>query len=71
MLFMEKMHHLANSWVSKAILAAIAISFVVSGMYGYLGSSTDLSAAKVNGEESSEQQFQQGYNEACRRRRQR
>lgn len=67
MLFMEKMHHLANSWVSKAILAAIAISFVVSGMYGYLGSSTDLSAAKVNGEEISQQQFQQHYNEAYQR----
>lgn len=67
MLFMEKMHHLANSWVAKAILAAIAISFVVSGMYGYLGSSADLSAAKVNGEEISQQQFQQRYNEEYQR----
>ncbi|PVX41495.1 peptidyl-prolyl cis-trans isomerase D [Pasteurella langaaensis DSM 22999] len=67
MLFMEKMHHLASSWVAKAILAAIAISFVVSGMYGYLGSSLDSSAAKVNGEEISQQQFQQRYNEEYQR----
>ena len=67
MSFMEKMHHMANSWVSKAILAAIAVSFLVSGMYGYLGSSADLSAVKVNGEEISQEQFQQRYNEAYQR----
>lgn len=67
MSFMEKMHHMANSWVSKAILAAIAVSFLVSGMYGYLGSSADLSAVKVNGEEVSQEQFQQRYNDAYQR----
>ena len=67
MLFMEKMHHLANSWVAKGIFAALAVSFVVSGMYGYLGSSADLSAAKVNGEEISQEQFQRLYNDEYQR----
>ncbi|MDG2941759.1 peptidylprolyl isomerase [Exercitatus varius] len=66
-MLMEKLHHAANSWVSKAILGAIAVSFVISGMYGYLGSSSDTSAVKVNGEEISQQNFQQQYNNEFQR----
>lgn len=66
-MLMEKLHHAANSWVSKAILGAIAVSFVISGMYGYLGSSSDTSAVKVNGEEISQQDFQQQYNNEFQR----
>ncbi|WP_439287005.1 peptidylprolyl isomerase [Lonepinella sp. BR2357] len=66
-MFMEKMHHASNSGVAKAIMAVIAISFVITGMYGYLGATTDTSAVKVNGEEVSQQQFQQQYNDEYQR----
>lgn len=66
-MLMEKLHHAANSWVSKAVLGAIAVSFVISGMYGYLGSSADTSAVKVNGEEISQKNFQQQYDSEFQR----
>ncbi len=66
-MFMEKMHNASNSGVAKAIMAVIAISFVITGMYGYLGASVDTSAVKVNGEEVSQHQFQQQYNDEYQR----
>ncbi|MCK3658508.1 peptidylprolyl isomerase [Pasteurellaceae bacterium Pebbles2] len=66
-MFMEKMHNATNSTVSKVILALIGVSFVVTGMYGYLGATVDTSAVKVNGEEVSQQQFQQQYNDEYQR----
>lgn len=66
-MLMEKMHHASNSVVAKAILVLIGASFVVTGMYGYLGASADTFALKINGEEISQQRFQQQYNQEYQR----
>ena len=65
------MHHLANSKVSKFILGLITLSFVVGGMSGYLFSSNDTYAAKVNGEVISQQDFLNRYNQEFEARAQR
>lgn len=52
---------MTNSWASKLLLGLIAVAFVISGMAGYLFTRVDTSAVKVNGEEVSQQQFQQRY----------
>ncbi len=59
---MEKMHNASNSVLAKVLLALVSVSFLVTGMMGYLGSSVDTSAVKVNGEEISQQLFQQQFN---------
>ncbi|MDU8923568.1 peptidylprolyl isomerase [Pasteurellaceae bacterium LIM206] len=64
---MEKLHGASNGIVSKTILGLISVAFVVSGMTGYLMSTADTSAVKVNGEEISQQIFQQQYNEEYQR----
>lgn len=65
------MHHLANSKVSKFILGLITLSFLVGGMSGYLFSSNDTYAAKVNGEVISQQDFLNRYNQEFESRAQR
>ena len=65
------MHHLANSKVSKFILGLITLSFLVGGMSGYLFSSNDTYAAKVNGEVISQQDFLNRYNQEFEARAQR
>ena len=70
-MLIEKMHHLANSKVSKFILGLITLSFLVGGMSGYLSSSNDTYAAKVNGEVISQQDFLNRYNQEFEARAQR
>lgn len=60
MLF-EKLHNMTNSWAAKLLLGLIAVAFVISGMAGYLFTRVDTFAAKVNGEEISQQVFHQRY----------
>lgn len=59
---MEKLSGATNGWVWKAIFALVSVSFILSGVGGYLISSVDTSAATVNGEKISQQVFQQAYN---------
>lgn len=66
-MFMEKMHQASNSGFAKVIFGFISVSFFVTGMYGYLGINSDNYAAKVNGEEISQQQFQSKYNDEYQR----
>lgn len=62
-MLIEKMHLAANSKIAKFILALITLSFLVGGMSGYLFSSGDTYAAKVNGEVISQQDFSTRYNQ--------
>ncbi|MDA3978343.1 peptidylprolyl isomerase [Gallibacterium sp. AGMB14963] len=58
---MEKLRGYTNSVVWKVIMGLIAVSFVLSGVAGYLISRQNTSAATVNGVEISQQLFQQQY----------
>ena len=58
---MEKLRGYTHSIVWKIIMSVIAISFVLSGVAGYLISRQNTSAATVNGVEISQQLFQQQY----------
>lgn len=62
-MFIEKMNGVANTKVAKFILGLITVSFLVGGMSGYLFSSNDSYAAKVNGEMISQQDFMNRYNQ--------
>lgn len=62
-MFIEKMNGVANTKVAKFILGLITLSFLVGGMSGYLFSSNDSYAAKVNGEVISQQDFMNRYNQ--------
>lgn len=70
-MLIEKMHNLTNSKISKFILGLITVSFLVGGMSGYLFSSNDTYAAKVNGEVISQQDFLNRYNQEFEARAQR
>lgn len=70
-MLIEKMHNLSNSKVAKFILGLITLSFLVGGMSGYLFSSNDTYAAKVNGEVISQQDFLNRYNQEFEARAQR
>lgn len=59
---MDKLRNASNGIVWKIVFSVISLSFVLSGVAGYVVSQTDTSAAKVNGEEISQQVFQQQYN---------
>lgn len=59
----EKMHNATNTRIAKFILGLITLSFLVGGMSGYLFSSNDNFAAKVNGEVISQQDFLNRYNQ--------
>jgi len=50
-------------FIGKAIFALIPVSFLIGGMSGYLYSSNDSFAAKVNGETISQQDFLNRYNQ--------
>ena len=65
------MHNLSNSKAAKFILGLITLSFLVGGMSGYLFSSNDTYAAKVNGEVISQQDFLNRYNQEFESRAQR
>ena len=65
------MHNLSNSKAAKFILGLITLSFLVGGMSGYLFSSNDTYAAKVNGEVISQQDFLNRYNQEFEARAQR
>ncbi|TCP94958.1 peptidyl-prolyl cis-trans isomerase D [Cricetibacter osteomyelitidis] len=62
----EQLHGISKTWVSKAILGVIAVSFVISGVAGYMFTQQDTSAVKVNGEEVSQRSFQQTYEQQYR-----
>ena len=70
-MLIEKMHNLSNSKAAKFILGLITLSFLVGGMSGYLFSSNDTYAAKVNGEVISQQDFLNRYNQEFESRAQR
>ena len=70
-MLIEKMHNLSNSKAAKFILGLITLSFLVGGMSGYLFSSNDTYAAKVNGEVISQQDFLHRYNQEFEARAQR
>lgn len=63
-MFMEKVGNAANSLAAKILLGFIGVTFVLSGVAGYVFTRGDNFAAKVNGEEISQPLFQQRYNEA-------
>lgn len=62
-MFIEKMNGMANTKVAKFVLGLITVSFLVGGMSGYLFSTNDSYAAKVNGETISQQDFMNRYNQ--------
>ena len=64
---MEKLNGASNSIVWKFVLGLVAVSFVLSGVAGYVLTQTDTSAVKINGEEVSQQLFQQQYNDEYQR----
>lgn len=59
---MDKFRNASNGIVWKSVFAIISLSFVLGGIGGYVVSNVDTSAVKVNGEEISQQLFQQQYN---------
>lgn len=61
-MLMEKFHAASNSIIWKLILGLVAVSFVLSGVAGYMFTQADTSAAKVNGVEIPQQTFLQQYN---------
>ncbi|MFZ7174958.1 peptidylprolyl isomerase [[Pasteurella] aerogenes] len=61
-MLMEKFHAASNSIIWKLIMGLIGVSFVLSGVAGYMFTQVDTSAAKVNGVEIPQQMFLQQYN---------
>lgn len=61
-MLMDKFRNASNGIVWKIVFAIISLSFVLGGIGGYVVSNVDTSAVKVNGEEISQQLFQQQYN---------
>ena len=61
-MLMEKFHAASNSIIWKLIMGLIGVSFVLSGVAGYMFTQVDTSAAKVNGVEIPQQTFLQQYN---------
>ncbi|MFZ7235181.1 peptidylprolyl isomerase [Avibacterium gallinarum] len=66
-MLMEKLSDASNSILWKIIFALIVVSFVLSGVAGYMFTRVDTSAAKVNGEEISQQIFLEQYNQEYQR----
>lgn len=60
---MEKLHGHANGIVWKVIMGVVTVSFILSGVGGYLISHQNTSAATVNGTEISQRTFLQQYQE--------
>lgn len=66
-MLMERLKEASNSVLWKSVLVLVAVSFVLSGVAGYVMTRTDTSAVKINGEEISQQLFQQQYNNEYQR----
>ncbi|WP_040976002.1 peptidylprolyl isomerase [Necropsobacter massiliensis] len=62
-MLMEKLNGASNSILWKIVFSLIGVSFVLSGVAGYVFTQVDSSAAKVNGQEISQQTFLQQYND--------
>ncbi|WP_163922268.1 peptidylprolyl isomerase [Photobacterium sp. Alg240-V54] len=58
---MERLREGANSIWVKIILSLIILSFVFAGVGSYLASGNEQVAAKINGKEISQRQFEQVY----------
>ncbi len=54
----------STGWITIVILGFLAFLLILSGLQGYVVSSTDVSAAKVGGEEISTAQFSSRYQES-------
>ena len=54
----------STGWITIVILGFLAFLLILSGLQGYVVSSTDVSAAKVGGEEISTAQFSARYQES-------
>lgn len=61
-MLMDKLRNASTGIVWKIVMVVIAVSFILSGVAGYVYTQVDTSAAKVNGVEISQQSFQQRYN---------
>ncbi len=58
---LEKIRDGSQSWVAKSILVLVILSFAFAGISSYLGSSTAIPAATVNGEDISKAELDQSY----------
>ncbi|RYV02825.1 peptidylprolyl isomerase [Shewanella sp. OPT22] len=58
---LEKIRDGSQSWVAKSILVLVILSFAFAGISSYLGSSTAVPAATVNGEDISKAELEQAY----------
>lgn len=59
---MDNLRAASNSVVLKVILAAIMLSFVLTGVGGYLTGGSENYAAEVNGQEINSANFEQSFN---------
>ena len=58
---LEKIREGSQGVIAKSILVIVILSFAFTGVSSYLGSSTEPSAATVNGEEISKSALEQAY----------
>ncbi len=58
---LEKIRDGSQSWIAKGILVLVILSFAFAGISSYLGSSTAIPAATVNGEDISKAELEQAY----------
>lgn len=58
---LEKIREGSQGVIAKSILVLVILSFAFTGVSSYLGSSTEPSAATVNGEEISKSALEQAY----------
>ncbi|MBY6186010.1 SurA N-terminal domain-containing protein [Marinobacter hydrocarbonoclasticus] len=66
---LEKIREGSQGVAAKIILGAVILSFALTGVYSYLGSSGEMLAAEVNGEEISRYDLDQAFqNEQARMR---
>lgn len=59
---MDSLRTAANSLVLKIIFVIIIVSFILTGVSGYLIGGSNNYAAKVNGQEISRAQFENAFN---------
>ncbi|MGS0690647.1 SurA N-terminal domain-containing protein [Shewanella sp. 0m-4] len=58
---LEKIREGSQGVIAKSILVLVILSFAFTGVSSYLGSSTEVAAATVNGEEISNSALEQAY----------
>ena len=58
---LEKIREGSQGVIAKTILVLVIFSFAFAGVSSYLGSSTEVPAATVNGEEISQNELEQAY----------